>query len=70
MRWSRRASYASNRMLEESFILEPCSAAYLASLLYEIGCGHSGDDFNDCEPGRRKGNEPVGEAWLFEETRR
>jgi hypothetical protein len=55
-------------MLEDSWILEPCSAAYLTSLLVVIG---TSDSWGGLEvAGKRKGSDPVGEAWLFEETRR
>ena len=55
-------------MLDDSSILEPCSAAYLISLLETIGPESSEEPAEVA--GRRKGSEPVGEAWLFEEIRR
>jgi hypothetical protein len=55
-------------MLEDSCILEPCSAAYLINLLEAIGVGESEEELEVA--GRRNGSEPVGEAWLFEETSR
>ena len=57
-------------MLSDSWSLDPCSAAYLTSLSEVIGRGDSGGEFELCAAGRRKGKDPVGEAWLFEDIRR
>ena len=57
-------------MLEDSITFEPWSAAYFTSLLDAMGRTESVDELELCAAGSRNGNIPVGEAWLFEATRR
>lgn len=65
---SRRDWYASYRILEDSLTFSPCSTAYFDNLFDGIRSGASTDEV-DGQAGRRKGKTPVGEAWLFEETK-
>lgn len=69
IRWSSSDWYASYRILGDSSTLPPWSEAYFTNLLDVIGNNASWDEF-DWMAGSRNGNDPVGEAWLLEETRR
>jgi len=57
-------------MLEDSFILDPRSATYLTSLLEAMGRIDSWAEVVVSVAGNRNGSDPVGDAWLLEETRR
>jgi len=57
-------------MLDDSFILDPRSATYFTSLLEAMGRMDSWDEFVFSVAGNRNGRDPVGDAWLFEATRR
>ena len=69
IRWSSNDWYASYRKLSDSSTTAPWSLAYLINLFEATGTTDSCEEL-DIIAGRRKGNEPVGEAWLFEEMRR
>lgn len=57
-------------MLGDSSTLPPCSIAYFTNLLDGTGEVDSCEAIEEAADGSKNGKTPVGEAWLFEETRR
>jgi hypothetical protein len=70
---SSKLLYASYLIVGGSRTLRPCSSAYFTSLFDGIGRVGSVDALllvcAEARAGRRNGRTPVGEAWLFEDTR-